>query len=316
MSSSPPPIIHFPVQAVYLEGAKGLAAGVYTLLPEQYAFLPGAMVITNTGVNVTPGTQKVSADGFPIVAGYFTYAGTSIQPALMEAFEVQPATVCFQAGLFQHVKLSVAGNAGTVTLRGYTTILDGSIIAGALAGFQGGTISLSGNEVIVEASTVPLPSGFDFSTPVPSSLAGTLDVAASSFAGQGFKQIDLGDLSTTGTITMEQGSILNAASVVLSAQTAITLESGAQINTVDSTGTGSASLITPNGLLTMQQNSLVHASDLVTMTIGEIDFQGSLADRSWRTQPDGAECLLRAAGVLADGFLGPLPHQRLLEQLR
>src|SRR5208282_511960 len=53
-------------QAVYLQGCKGLPAGVYILLPEQYAFLPGAMVITNTGGNVTPGTQKVSADGFPV----------------------------------------------------------------------------------------------------------------------------------------------------------------------------------------------------------------------------------------------------------
>ena len=262
-------------QAVYLEGAKGLAAGVYTLLPEQYAFLPGAMVITNTGVNVTPGTQKVSADGFPVVAGYFTYAGTSIQPALMEAFEVQPATYVFKQGTFNTSKF-VAGDAGTVTLSGYTTILDGAIQAGALKGFQGGTISLSGSDVVVEASTVPLPSGFDFNVPVPYYLAQTLDVAASAISGQGFKEIDLGNLSTTATITLEQGSILNAASVVLSAQTGITLQSEAQINAVDSTGTGSASLITPNGLLTMQQNSLVHASDLVTMTIGAIDFHGAL----------------------------------------
>jgi filamentous hemagglutinin family protein len=264
-----------PGPAVYLQGATGLPAGVYTLLPEQYAFLPGAMVITNTGVNVTPGTQKVSADGFPVVAGYFTYAGTSIQPALMEAFEVQPAAYVFKQGTF-NTSTFVAGNAGTVTLSGYTAILDGAIQAGALQGFQGGTISLSGSDVIVEATTVPLPSGFDFNIPVPYYLSRTLDVTASAISGQGFKEIDLGDLSTTSTITMEQGSILNAASVVLSAQTNITLESGAQINTVDSTGTGSAGLITPNGLLTMQQNSLVHASDLVTMTIGGIDFQGAL----------------------------------------
>ena len=51
-------------QAIYLEGAKGLAAGMYTLLPEQYAFLPGAMVVTNTGANVTPGTKEVSVRRF------------------------------------------------------------------------------------------------------------------------------------------------------------------------------------------------------------------------------------------------------------
>ncbi len=266
-----------PGQAVYLEGAKGLAAGMYTLLPEQYAFLPGAMVITNTGANVTPGTREVSADGFPVVAGYFTYAGTSIKPALMEAFEVQPAAYLFKQGIF-NTSSFVAGNAGSVAINGSTTVLDGTILASALKGYQGGSISLSGTNAYIVATTVQLPSDFNFDTPVSDvpGLAGTLQVAADALSGKGFQEINIGDLSTTGTITMEQGSILSAASVVLSAQNSITLQSGAQINTVDSTGTGSASLITPNGVLTMQANSLVHASDLVTMTIGQIDFQGGL----------------------------------------
>ena len=56
---------------------------------------------------------------------------------------------------------------GTVTLQGNTTILDGAIGARALKGFQGGTVSLSGSDVVVQASTVPLPSGFDFNSAVP-----------------------------------------------------------------------------------------------------------------------------------------------------
>ncbi|MGO9018926.1 MAG: filamentous haemagglutinin family protein [Syntrophobacteraceae bacterium] len=268
-----------PGQAVYLAGAAGVPAGVYTLLPEQYAFLPGAMVITNTGVNVAPGTQKVSADGFPVVAGYFTYSGTSIQPPLMEAFEVQPASYLSKQGFFNTATF-VAGDAGSVAINGNTTVLDGVILASALSGYQGGSISLSGTNAYIQASTVQLPSDFNFSTPVSDvqGLAGTLQVAADALSGKGFQVIDIGNLSTTGnlpitsTITVEQGSIINAASVVLSAQNGITLDSGAQINTIDSSGTGSASLITPNGLLTMQANSLVHASDLVTMTIGALDF--------------------------------------------
>ncbi len=152
-------------QAIYLEGAKGLAAGIYTLLPEQYAFLPGAMVITNTGANVTPGTKEVSADGFPVVAGYFTCAGTSIKPALMEAFEVQPAAYVFKQGTF-NTSTFVAGNAGSVSINGDTTVLDGTILASALKGYQGGSISLSGTEAYIEASTVQLPSDFNFDTPV------------------------------------------------------------------------------------------------------------------------------------------------------
>jgi filamentous hemagglutinin family protein len=264
-------------QAVYLQGVKGLKSGTYTLLPEQYAFLPGAMVITATGANVTPGTREVSANGFPIVAGYFTYAGTSIRPSQMQAFEVQPASYVSKQGFFD-TSTFVAGNAGSVAINGKTTVLDGVIQAAALPGYQGGSISLSGTNAFIQASTVPLPSDFNFDTPVTvvNGLQGTLQVAADTLSGKGFQEISIGNLSNTSNITMEQGSVLNAASVVLSAQNSITLQQGAQINAVDSTGTGSASLITPNGLLDMQQNSLVHASDLVTMTIGKLNFLGNL----------------------------------------
>src|SRR5208283_2659127 len=129
-----------PGPAVYLQGAKGLRAGVYSILPEQYAFLPGAMVITNTGANVTPGTKNVSADGFPVVAGYFTTMGTSIRPSLMEAFEVQPAAYVLKQGLFNTASF-VAGNAGSAAINGNTTVLDGVILASALKGYQGGSIS-------------------------------------------------------------------------------------------------------------------------------------------------------------------------------
>ncbi|MGO9691291.1 MAG: filamentous hemagglutinin N-terminal domain-containing protein, partial [Syntrophobacteraceae bacterium] len=272
-----------PGPAIYLQGAKGLPAGVYSILPEQYAFLPGAMVITNTGVNVTSGTRRVSAGGFPIVAGYFTTMGTSIRPSLIEAFEVQPAAYVLKQGLFNTASF-VAGNAGSVDINGKTTVLDGNILPNALPGYQGGFISLSGTNAIIEASTVPLPSNFNFGTPVSDvpGLEGTLQVAADTLSGKGFQEISIGNISTgtstpvTSTITMEQGAVLNAASVVLSAQNSITLQAGAQIIAVDSTGTGSASLITPTGLLNMQPNSLVHASDLVTMTIGQLNFQGGL----------------------------------------
>ncbi len=272
-------------QAVYLEGSKGLAAGMYALLPEQYAFLPGAMVVTATGANVLPGTQLVSGGGFPVVAGYFTYAGTSIQPAFREAFEVQPASYVLKQGTF-YTSTFVAGNAGSVSINGNTTILDGVLLASALQGYQGGSISLSGANAYIDASTVQLlPQDFNFGTPVSDvqGLPGTLQVSADAISGKGFQVIDIGyiptpgnpntnNLPVTGTITMETGAVLNAASVVFSAQNAITLQSGAQIIAVDSTGTGSASLVTPNGLLAMDANSLIHASDQVNMTIGQIYF--------------------------------------------
>jgi filamentous hemagglutinin family protein len=260
-----------PGQAVYLQGCAGLKAGVYSILPVQYAFLPGAMVVTATGATVASGTKEVSADGFPIVAGYLTYMGTSIQPSLMQAFEVQPASYLLTQGTFNTAKF-VAGAGGNVSITANTTVVDGTIAANAMSGYQGGTISLSGTNAFVEESSSQVPSN-------PAS--GTLYVAADALTG--FNVIDIGNLNSnagavTGMIEVEPGSILQATQVVLSAQKSITLDSGAQIVTVETSGNGngSTSLITPTGLLTMQQNSLVHASDTVTMTIGQLNFQGGL----------------------------------------
>ena len=267
-------------QAVYLESAPGLKAGVYTLLPEQYAFLPGAIIVTATGTTFTSGTQEASGGGYSIVAGYFTCMGTSIRPSVMEAFEVQPAQAALNQGYF-NTSSFVAGNAGSITLSANTTIVDGTILGKALQGFEGGTISLSGTNAYIEsAGSQLLPSDFNFNTPVGSNVAGTLYVSAGALSGQGFSEIDIGNLDSgkgavTGTVEMEQGSVLSATKVVLSALNSITLDSGAQIITVDSSGSGngSTSLIVPNGLLVMQPNSLVHASDSVTMTIGQLDYQ-------------------------------------------
>ncbi len=284
-----------PGQAVYLQGVPGIPAGTYSILPEQYAFLPGAMIVTPLGTNVTSGTREVSSDGFPVVAGYTTYSGTSARPPLMEAFEVQPASYVLTQGQF-NISGIVAGNAGKVSLTGKTTVVDGTIMAKPLAGktgvsidgtalatssvFQGGLISLSGTNAFIENSTSQLPSDFNFDTPVTNvpGLAGTLHIAAGSLSGKGFAEIDIGNIdstkgSVTSTIEMVQDTVLSAANVVLSAQAQITLDSGATINTA------SAGVFTPTGVLDMEQGSVINASNHATMQIGKMgrgDFKGNL----------------------------------------
>ncbi|MHC1729277.1 MAG: filamentous hemagglutinin family protein [Syntrophobacteraceae bacterium] len=268
-----------PGQAVYLEGAAGLKPGMYTILPESYAFLPGAMVVTATGTKVTPGMKTVTADGYQVVAGYLSYMGTAIRPSLMEAFEVQPATDVV-GGKLGHFNISnsgkqlIAGDAGKVSFIGNTTVVNGTILAGAMEGYRGGSISLSGANAFIEAQAGQLPPGFNFDTLVTDvpGLEGTLHVAAGALSGKGFEEIRIGDISgvhNTHNVTMKEGAVLEATNVVLSALDGITIESKAQIKAVNS------SLITPDGKLTMLEDSLVHASDLVTMKIGKIDFRST-----------------------------------------
>jgi filamentous hemagglutinin family protein len=82
-------------QSVYLSGGQGLPAGVYTLLPAQYATLPGAFrVVQNTGVSNALASQNTTlADGTMEVAGTFTNSLTGAHDAETTSFQIQSASV-------------------------------------------------------------------------------------------------------------------------------------------------------------------------------------------------------------------------------
>lgn len=265
--------------AVYLSGGYGIPAGTYSLLPAEYAFLPGAMVITDLGTDVIPGTRSATGEGFPIVGGYKTVMGTDIRSPILKGFSVRPAADVLKEGNFT-VKTLQAGDAGAVSLRADTTILNGTVDAAAVAGYNGGGVALSGKNVTVQPTGVPLPTDFGFATPVDEQYRGTLVVDSSTLSGKGLKEIRLGSLdsqtpaNSTATVTLKSGSSLDAPVVTLSATDAIALESGSQVNAVDTAGGGVATLTT-QGKLTIESNAQAHASDKVALDVREIDFRGA-----------------------------------------
>ncbi|PXV60283.1 filamentous hemagglutinin family N-terminal domain-containing protein [Dyella jiangningensis] len=82
-------------QQVYLSGAPGLPAGYYTLLPAQYATLPGAYrVVQDTSATDTVfGRSAVQADGTLSVNGYFADALTGARGARNTTFLLQSESV-------------------------------------------------------------------------------------------------------------------------------------------------------------------------------------------------------------------------------
>jgi len=80
---------------VYLSGVPGLAAGYYTLLPAQYATLPGAMrIYQDTGSrDALAGRSAAFADGSYAVTGYYGDALTGAHDARTTTFVVQSAPV-------------------------------------------------------------------------------------------------------------------------------------------------------------------------------------------------------------------------------
>jgi filamentous hemagglutinin family protein len=301
-----------PGNAVYLTGGSGLKAGVYSLLPPQFAFLSGAMVITDMGAAPSTTQSAVTADGNPIITGYATVSGTNIRAPLLEAYELRSTSAVLSQGSFSTQTMQ-AGDAGSVTIGGTTTIMNGTVQAHALPGYHGGSIALSGNIVTVQASTVPLPAGFGFSTPLPAEFSGTLNVAAPSLSGQGFQTIGLGFSNlddpagsiTANQVTLKPGLVLEAENVILAARNLITLEPGAQVLALAAAGdTGEASLISPAGKAVIGAGALVHATDAVNLETSSLDLQGTLlADHSLLNLA-GSAITLVAAGATAPAGAG------------
>ncbi|HEY5237623.1 MAG TPA: filamentous hemagglutinin N-terminal domain-containing protein, partial [Rhizomicrobium sp.] len=81
--------------SVYLSAAPGLTAGWYTLLPAQYAMLPGGMrVVEQTGASpIIPAASGALNDGSLVVSGYYGTAGTNAYQSTIRTFDVQPQDV-------------------------------------------------------------------------------------------------------------------------------------------------------------------------------------------------------------------------------
>jgi len=105
-------------QSVYLSGIAGLAAGTYTLLPAQYATLPGAfrVVQDTSSAAFVPVTNQVLADGTDRVAGHFvnSLTGATGNP---DAFLVQSGPVWQQYSQYTLTSLNqYFGSASEVKL--------------------------------------------------------------------------------------------------------------------------------------------------------------------------------------------------------
>ena len=258
--------------AVYLAGSKGIPTGTYSILPEQYAFLPGAMIVTDLKTSFTPGLTTVTKDGYPVAGGYLTTMGTGVGQQQLEAFSIETAAQVLKQGNFTTSVLQ-AGAAGNVTLAGNTVILDGNIVAKSLPGSLGGAVSFSGTDITVQTSAQAiLPSSFNFSSNL-AQFGLSNGTFISNSALKSANEVDLGN-SATQTVTLDSGSSLSASIVKIAANNSITFQAGATIDAASGQGNGSVSLITPNGFLDMESGSLVHASDQVTLTIGQMGHMG------------------------------------------
>jgi filamentous hemagglutinin family protein len=276
-----------PGQAVYLKGGGGLNEGLYSLLPldssnpqnARYAFMPGAYIIEEQTGAAFPvsGQPAFSDDGYPLTIGYTAVADTSIIGSRPKLYRVRTADDVMAEGHYINPAPLVSGNSGDISVEGESAIINGVFRAVSAAGYQGGSIDLIGNKVTVQASAVPLSSGFGFSTPLPAELKGGLSVTDSSLSGQGFEKINLGDLGITGTITIKGATMLETPVISLNAGQLINIESGAELHGSGQDGKGEINLNSPgSGKAVLEEGSIVHSSHAFNINVGNPDIRGDL----------------------------------------
>lgn len=239
-------------QQVYLSAAPGLAAGWYTLLPAQYALLPGGMrVVEDTGAATPPPTGGTKlADGTVVTSGAFGASAANTREAGLHVFDIQSQAVI---NTESHIALTygdktfaadaaAAGkatpqlpiDAGRLILNPVDSLVLGSVFETTpAAGGRGAEVDLGGDAITIVASAPAMPStdgGIVLTAQDVSNLH-----AASLFIGGTRTDEANGDTSldiTTTSITVEDGARLVGPEMILATDgkgANLDIQSGASI---------------------------------------------------------------------------------------
>jgi filamentous hemagglutinin family protein len=228
-----------PGDSVYLEAmpSLGLKAGFYSKLPAEFAFVPGALVIEDTGKQLLAGQRTLSKERYPVVGGYMTVGETVLDTQAYKGFSVRRAEEVRKEGDFT-VKSFVGGDGGSFAFNATGTVarFDGRLLVNPLAGYRPGNVSFVADRVeVVESATAG---------------STALQLDGNMLTGLRIGTLQLGDATATSDVTVQKLSGkegLTAGNVTLSANGSVTLEDGAEVHADN----GTASIVTPTGTFTL-----------------------------------------------------------------
>ena len=161
---------------VYLAGGSGLVAGWYTLLPAQYAMLPGGMrVVEQTGAkNVTSGFSIAQADGSLLTSGYYGDALAGTSQSQIRLFSVQSQAVIRS---YSNIALTsgndyakkeatkkgivvpqVGLDSGRLVLNPLIAMtIDATVLTAAAPGGRGSQVDISGSKIEILSTLAGAP---------------------------------------------------------------------------------------------------------------------------------------------------------------
>lgn len=230
-------------EAVYLSGVKGLADGVYTLLPAHYALLPGALAVRlpEKATPLLPGQHSTRADGVQVVAGQLTDTRANAPRAGdWRAVEVLTREQVLDRSEFTLSRASTffgqdggsTADAGRLSLLTQGQLeLDGRLLANPLAGGRGAAVDISAPKLLIAApgttSTDPTV------TTVDASRLRELGAESLLLGATRSREGDTTTLSVNAselTVANDAASALSAREVILAARDTLTLKNGSAID--------------------------------------------------------------------------------------
>lgn len=270
---------NFPGPAVFLEENALVDQGIYTLLPEQYAFIEGAKIIE---FQESLGTDALSASnqaGYATVVGYDADQLTGQHSSSGKIYTIREASDVLSEGNFEMTGL-VAGDAGSIKIEAETNVMNSMIKAEALdETYRSGVVTLSGRDIIFSSASADLGSGFDFNTqfedtPELNEMVDKLFLDAGKLSESGLWKLNIGSSAITESITFEEGSSLESTRTELTASGNISFKQNAGIQ---STGeAGSISLLSTDGRVTMDENSFLRSSSAIHIDAKGLDRNGEI----------------------------------------
>ncbi|MRR36073.1 hypothetical protein EG829_15625, partial [bacterium] len=318
-------------KAVYLEGG-GLSAGMYSLVPldraYEYAKLPGSYVIEDLGTTTALGSATASSAGHPLARGSVVIPGTDVK-SVTHTYAVRPAAEVLKEGGYQ-TREFIAGGGGSIDISGTTTILAGAVRGQALSeGYEGATLTLSGNTSEVRSSSRVISEDFSPEGIIAEDLRDRLIVSEESISNGGVSRINVGKIydrdgklldetKITRKIDIEEGTTLSASTVTLNAADSITIRGGAVITAPGGSGkvamktlsgdaketNGWSKEALMDGVIDIEQGAVVHAGAEVSIETQSLNNAGTV-----ESEGDGRLSLKSERVVVAqDGSSAPLQN--------
>lgn len=292
-------------EAIYVEGCDLLAEGEYALLPAEYAFLPGAVVVEDQGsLKTVSQARGVSSEGYAQMVAYHSRLGTDQQNTTPHLFTVRSAEAVRTEGYFQN-RQYLAGNGGTIRLSADTNLVAARFDVTPLVGYQPGTLEASALEVLIgsQAASAALSAMDLTSSPdqfvVPTELQNKMIVQAEGLLENSQGNLKLDASESGGLILVQNGTTLAASEISLTADAGVVLADGATIDTI--AGGGGIDLSSPSGQISIDESAVLRAAGEVVLDGQRIDMDGTIETETGQLTIAGDEIRMVVDAASATG---------------